>query len=68
MLRGLKGDAKVRFEIDPSGKARMLSADSPKSKYFASYAAVAIADWKIKPAMKQGVPVPVECAVIFRYD
>lgn len=68
MLRGLKGEAKVRFEIDSGGKARMLSADSPKSKYFASHAAVAIADWKIKPAKKQGVPVPVDCAVIFRYE
>lgn len=60
------GSAKVRFEVDATGKLTVLSAESPQSKYFANHAMIAIRDWKVTPAMKNGVAVPVKCE--FTYD
>jgi TonB family protein len=57
----------IRFEIDAAGQVRLISVENAKSKYFASHAVIAMRDWKIVPARKDGVAVPVQCSIMFDY-
>jgi hypothetical protein len=56
--------AKVSFRIEPSGAIRVLKVDSV-DKAYANHAAIAVKDWKMKPAMRGGVPVAVDCTITF---
>lgn len=60
------GTVKLGFRVDEAGKITVLSAESEQSKYFATHAKIAISDWKVTPAMKNGVAVPIECE--YTYD
>jgi TonB family protein len=60
-------DVTVKFEIDAAGKIRLISVENAQSKYFASHATIAMRDWKIAPARKDGLPVAVQCELMFQY-
>lgn len=57
-------EATVRFRIEPSGAVEVLKVDSV-DKAYASHAAIAVRDWKFKPAMRDGAAVAVECTFTF---
>jgi hypothetical protein len=53
-------EATVKFRVDASGAVKVLKVDS-LDKAYASHAAIAVKDWKFKPAMRGGVAVAAEC-------
>lgn len=72
-LQGLSGTAILQVEIDASGKVKVLSAEikeseSKEAKWFANHAVVAVNDWKLEPATKDGVPVPIICKMKFKFE
>lgn len=57
-------EATVTFRVESTGAIRVLKVDSV-DKAYASHALIAVRDWKMKPAMRGGAAVAVECQFTF---
>lgn len=67
LMDGKMGSARVTFAVAENGKLTVLEYESADSKWFANHAAIAMRDWRVKPATKNGVPVAVRCRLSFQY-
>lgn len=56
--------ATVRFRVEPSGAISILKVESV-DKAYANHALIAVKDWKMKPALRGGLPVAAECCASF---
>jgi hypothetical protein len=52
--------AVVKYRVDAQGAVQVLSVDSG-DKGYRNHAAIAVRDWKFKPATRGGVAVAAEC-------
>ena len=64
---GKGGDALIEFTVDKQGiprDFRVVKADYP---YFGTHAIIAMREWRFRPAMKNGKPVPARLRLPFHY-
>jgi len=54
--------ATVKYRVEASGAVHVLDVDSA-DKWYGKHAAVAVKDWKMTPAYRNGQAVAVECAI-----
>jgi hypothetical protein len=57
-------EAIVKYRVDAAGAVQVLSVDSV-DKAYGNHAAIAVRDWKFKPATRAGASVPAECTMHF---
>jgi hypothetical protein len=50
----------LKFRVEATGAVHVPKVDS-LDKAYANHAAIAVNDWKFKPAMRDGAAVAVEC-------
>jgi TonB family protein len=65
--RGESGYALVEFTINERGRTCDIRVLETSFKYFGNYAVLAIQDWRFRPALKNGHPVPVHIRIPFHY-
>jgi hypothetical protein len=58
-------EATVKFRVEPTGAIQVLKVDSV-DKAYASHAVIAVRDWKMRPATRDGAAVAAECTFTFR--
>ena len=61
------GYALVEFTINERGRTCDIRVLETSFKYFGNYAVLAIQDWRFRPALKNGHPVPVHIRIPFHY-
>jgi hypothetical protein len=66
LLSGHAGGARIDFEVTTEGKARIVSREGDKP-WFKTHAAIAMRDWSLTPAQKNGVAVATICSMLFDY-
>ncbi len=62
MLDGREGAADVIFVVDTDGRVRDITVRKASRNEFGQALAAAMANWRFKPAMKDGVPAPAVLA------
>jgi outer membrane biosynthesis protein TonB len=65
-LTGRPGSANIEFSVLASGQVRVLSAVG-SGPYFRDHAEIAMRDWKVVPAKRQGSPIDSVCKIEFKY-
>ncbi|MEY2689217.1 MAG: Gram-negative bacterial TonB protein C-terminal [Pseudomonadota bacterium] len=60
------GEASVEFEVSAKGGVRVLSTTG-SGPYFRSHAEIAMRDWHVTPARRQGSAVDSICKIMFTY-
>lgn len=66
-LSGRTGKATLAFTVSQAGVIEIAHQDSPEDRYYGSHAAIAMRDWRIKPATSNGMPIAVKCRLQFVY-
>jgi hypothetical protein len=64
LLLAKAGKAMVDYEVLTDGSARFLRGTA-ENAWFTTHAAIALRDWRFRPAQKDGVPVPTVCRTEF---
>jgi hypothetical protein len=69
LLLAKSGKAMVDYEVLTDGSARFLRGTA-ENAWFTTHAAIALRDWRFRPAQKDGVPVATVCRTefVFRID
>lgn len=72
MLGKYTGSAIIRYRVGEDGKVAVISketkGDGEARHWFGNHAAIAVASWTFEPALHEGAPVAVNCAVKFQFD
>jgi hypothetical protein len=65
------GGATIRYRVGVDGKTTVLSSDTKgpaeARKWFGNHAIMAVGSWTFTPGQRAGEPVPVDCAIAFRF-
>ena len=64
---GKGGKAGIQLSVSELGKVVVLKSESAENRYFADHAAIAMRDWRVQPANRNGVPVAATCEFSFNY-
>ena len=65
---GKQGSATVTFIINADGSTTIVQATSEEDKYFAGHTALAIRDWRFKPATRDGRAVATRCTLTMNFS
>ena len=65
---GKQGSATVTFVVNADGSTTIVQATSEEDKYFAGHTALAIRDWRFKPAIRDGRPVAIHCTITMNFS
>ena len=65
-MAGRTGSAYVVFHVDVGGKV-LLADRTAENRWFGSHAELALRDWQMEPAIKDGRPIRATCRLQFDF-
>ncbi|BDI05517.1 energy transducer TonB [Sphaerotilus microaerophilus] len=65
--KGEESTIALNYTVNTHGEVSLNTGLDDPQDYFFSHAAVAIQDWKMRPAKLNGTPITVQCRTMFYY-
>ena len=67
LMKGAPGAAEIRFSVAESGQVSVQNYETRDAVSFANHGAIALRDWEVLPATKNGKTIAVNCSISFSF-